>query len=402
MPTRLSKRARGVQPSATLALGARAAELRKKGVPVITLVAGEPDFDTPEHAKAAAVRAIGEGFTKYTDASGMPELRKAVADKLLRENAVTYQPSEIVISCGAKHALYNLLQALVDEGDEVLLPSPYWVSYPDMIALAGGKAIPVPCKRPDFHLDLAALEKAITPRTRILLLNSPNNPTGAVYTESELRGALELCRKHNLFVVSDEIYEKLVYPSLSAGARKFASIATIAGRENRDRVAVVNGCSKAYAMTGWRIGYAAGPADLMKAVADIQSQSTSNPASISQKAALAALAEPDPEWEKRMVAEFDARRRMFRDGLVKIPGVECCEPEGAFYVFPKVDAWYGKVVVGETIRNSDDFARLCLEKAHVAFVPGEPFGDDRHVRFSYATSRANLEETLKRLQILFA
>lgn len=402
MPTRLSRRAQGVQPSATLALSARAAALKKQGLPVITLVAGEPDFDTPEHAKAAAVKAIGEGFTKYTDASGMPELRKAVADKFARENGVSYAPSEIVISCGAKHALFNLLQALVDDGDEVLLPSPYWVSYPDMIGLAGGRTIAVPCRRPDFHLDLAALEKAITSRTKVLLLNSPNNPTGAVYGESELKAALVLCRKRGIFVVSDEIYEKLVFPAIGGAPRRFVSIATIAGRELRDHVAVVNGCSKAYAMTGWRIGYAAGPADLMKAVGDIQSQSTSNPASISQRAALAALTEPDPVWERNMVSEFDARRRLFRDGLVRIPGIECCEPEGAFYVFPKVNAWYGKMVAGEAIRNSDDFARLCLERAHVAFVPGEPFGDDHHVRFSYATSRANLEETLKRLQKLFS
>ncbi len=394
--TRLSHRARGVQPSATLALGARAAELKKQGLPVITLVAGEPDFDTPAHAKAAAVKAIGEGFTKYTDASGMPELRKAVAEKFARENGVAYAAGEIVISCGAKHALFNLLQALVDEGDEVLLPSPYWVSYPDMIGLAGGKTVPVPCRRPDFHLDLAAIEKAVTPRSKVLLLNSPNNPTGAVYTEAELKGVLALARKHGIFVVSDEIYEKLVF-----GGRTFASVATIGGAAYKDTLAVVNGCSKAFAMTGWRIGYAAGPADLMKAVGDIQSQSTSNPASISQRAALTALTEPDPVWERNMVAEFDARRKMFRDGLNRIPHVECVEPEGAFYVFPKVSGWFGKTVAGETVRNSADWTRIALEKAHVAFVPGGPFGDDNHVRFSYATSRANLEETLKRLQKLF-
>ncbi len=400
--TRLSRRACGVQPSATLALSARAKELAAQGLPIISLVAGEPDFDTPDHAKAAAVRAIGEGFTKYTDAAGMPELRKAVVDKLARENGVAYTPSEIVISCGAKHALFNLLLALVDEGDEVLLPSPYWVSYPDMIGLAGGTTVPVPCRRPDFHLDLAALEKAITPKTRVLLLNTPNNPTGAVYTAAELAAALSLCQRHGIFAVADEIYEKLVFPGLDGSSRTFVSLATIGGKAFRDTLAVVNGCSKAYAMTGWRIGYAAGPADLMKAVGDIQSQSTSNPASISQKAALTALTEPDGAWEKRMHAAFEERRRIFRDGLLRIPGIECAEPEGAFYVFPKVSAWFGKTVAGEKIRNSADWTRLCLEKAHVAFVPGGPFGDDNHVRFSYATSKANLDETLKRLQKLFA
>lgn len=400
--TRLSRRARGVQPSATLALTARAKDLARQGLPIITLVAGEPDFDTPAHAKAAGIRAIEEGFTKYTDAAGMPELRRAIADKVARDSGLDWDPAQVVVSCGAKHALFNLLLALVDDGDEVLLPVPYWVSYPDMIALAGGRAVPVPCRAEDFHLDPAALARAATPRTRLLLLNSPNNPTGAVYGADELRETLAFCRARGIFVVSDEIYDRLVFPALDGRPRAFASVAAVAGPEGRDGVAIVNGCSKSAAMTGWRIGYAAGPADLMKAVADIQSQSTSNPTSIAQKAALAAVAAPDAAWEKKMYDAFAQRRRIVVEGLRRIPGIACAEPEGAFYVFPRVDAWFGRTVAGERIANSVDFTRLCLEKAHVAFAPGAPFGDDRHVRISYAAATDSLVEAMRRLDRLLS
>ncbi len=391
----LAQRLRSLAPSATLAVQARARELRARGVDVISFGAGEPDFDTPERIKAAAVQALRRGETKYTDVAGIPELRAAVCAKLKRDQGLDYDPADVLVSVGAKHTLFNLAVALLDPGDEVLVPSPYWVSYPEQVRLLGAVPVPVPTdEATGFDLDPDRLAAAVTARTRLVVLNSPNNPTGAVFSPSALEAVGRLAVERDLWIVSDECYEALSY-----GGRP-VSIARLAPEFKR-RTVVVNTCSKAYAMTGWRIGYAAGPRALIQAMTTVQSQVTSNPSSVAQWAAVEALAGPQDEVAK-MVGEFDRRRRLIVEGLNRLPGVSCATPRGAFYVFPNVSGLLGRRVrLGGTPRvlgGSTDVAEFLLEHARVAVVPGLDFGSDAHVRLSYATSTEAIREGLARME----
>jgi len=387
----LSKRASEAEESVTLAITAKANQMREQGIDVISFSAGEPDFDTPDHIKKAATDALGKGQTKYTPASGLPALRKAIAAKFLKDNGLTYDPSQIVVSCGAKHSLYNVMQAILEEGDEAIIPAPYWVSYPAMVKCAGATPVIVNTQEKNgLKMTADELRKAITERTKCLILCSPSNPTGMVYSEAELKAVAEVCIEKDLLVISDEIYEKLVF------GVPFASIATVSPKL-RDKCVVVNGASKAYAMTGWRIGYAAGPKDIMTAVGRMQSQSTSNATSIAQYATIAAL-EGDQGCVEKMRLEYAKRRDYIVGRLRKIPGVTCGEPQGAFYVFPNVSALYGKKFQGKAITGSTMMAETLLEKAHIATVPGGGFGADAYIRLSYATSMEKIEKGLDRLE----
>jgi len=387
----LSKRASEAEESVTLAITAKANQMKEQGIDVISFSAGEPDFDTPDHIKKAATDALSKGQTKYTPASGLPALRKAIAAKFLKDNGLTYDPSQIVVSCGAKHSLYNVMQAILEEGDEAIIPAPYWVSYPAMVKCAGATPVIVNTQEKNgLKMTADELRKAITERTKCLILCSPSNPTGMVYSEAELKAVAEVCLEKDILVISDEIYEKLVF------GVPFASIATVAPRL-RDKCVVVNGASKAYAMTGWRIGYAAGPKDIMTAVGRMQSQSTSNATSIAQYATIAAL-EGDQGCVEKMRLEYAKRRDYIVGRLRKIPGVSCGEPQGAFYVFPNVSSLYGKKYQGKAITGSTMMAETLLEKAHIATVPGGGFGADAYIRLSYATSMEKIEKGLDRLE----
>ncbi|MBE3574686.1 MAG: pyridoxal phosphate-dependent aminotransferase [Firmicutes bacterium] len=395
----LSQRARGIQPSATLAMDARAKELVRSGVDVISFGAGEPDFPTPFPAKERAITAIRENFTHYTPSAGIPELRQAVAEKLQNENGVEYSPEQIVITAGAKHALYMLFQCLLDPGDQVLVPAPYWVSYVEQVRMAGGEPVIVPARAEDgFRPRPEDLEKAVTPRTRALILNSPNNPTGAVYPRDRLEQIAAFALRHGLLVVSDEIYEHLIF-----GQAEHVSIASL-GPEIKAHTVIINGVSKTYAMTGWRIGYAAADdTALIKAMVNWQSHSTSNATSISQWAALAALT-GDQSQLGSMRAEFLQRRDYMVQRLQRIPGVRCPMPEGAFYAFPDVSQLFGRRWPGQNaypervIHSSRDLAELLLEVGKVAVVPGEAFGEPRCLRLSYATSMENILKGLDRME----
>ncbi len=387
----LSRRATEVEESVTLAMTARANQLREQGVDVISFSAGEPDFDTPEHIKKAAADAMAKGYTKYTPAAGLPALRKAVAAKFLRDNGLSYDPAQVVVSCGAKHSLYNVMQAVLEEGDEAIIPAPYWVSYPAMVKCAG--ATPVIVQTPeaaDFKLTARQLREAVTERTKVLILCSPSNPTGMVYGAEELQALADVCVEKDILVISDEIYEKLVF------GVKFASIGT-ARPEMKERAIVVNGASKAYSMTGWRIGYAAGPKEIMAAAGRMQSQSTSNATSIAQYAAIAAL-EGDQSCVEAMRQEYAKRRDYIVSRLRAVPGVTCAEPRGAFYVFPRVASLYGKKHQGRPVAGSVAFAETLLEKGQIATVPGSGFGNDEHIRFSYAASMEKIGKGLDRFE----
>lgn len=388
----LSRRARSLKPSPTLAINAKAKALQAQGIHVISFGAGEPDFDTPENIKEAAIKAIKEGFTKYTPVGGIDELKDAIIKKFQRDNGLTYKRSEILVSCGGKHSFYNLAQAIFDEGDEVIIPSPYWVSYPPMVALAEANPVIVETKEEDeFKLRIEELKKAITPRTKALVLNSPSNPTGSVYSKEDLEKIAELAIENNFFVISDEIYEKIVYDDF-----KFISIASL-GEEIKKKTIIVHGVAKTYAMTGWRIGYTAGPEEIISAMSNIQSQSTSNPTSISQKASVEALLGPQDEV-KRMVSAFEKRRNYIVQRLNEIPGVHCLKPMGAFYVFPNFSSYYGQSYQGKKISNSTELADYFLEVARVAVVPGIEFGADQFLRLSYATSMEEIKEGMDRIE----
>jgi aspartate aminotransferase len=388
---KLASRISTIKPSPTLAITAKANALKAEGRDVISFGAGEPDFDTPDHIKLAAVKALEEGFTKYTPVDGIVELKDAIISKLGRDNQLTYDRSEIVVSCGAKHTLYNLTQVLLEEGDEVIIPSPYWVSYLDMVLLSG--ATPVILKTGEaqgFKMLPEQLEAAITTNTKAIIMNSPSNPTGAVYNARELAALVEVVSGKEMLVISDDIYEKIIYDG-----RPFTNIASLS-EELRSRTVVVNGVSKAYSMTGWRIGYAAGPEEIIKAMTKLQSQNTSNPTSISQRAAVEAL-NGNQKSVGEMVEEFRRRRNVIVENLNAIPGVTCMLPQGAFYVFPDVSSLFGRSHQGQVISNSADFAAYLLDKANVAVIPGVDFGHDNHIRLSYATSLENIEEGLKRI-----
>jgi len=380
----------------TIAISSKAKALKAEGVDIIDFGLGEPDFDTPRHIKQAAIEAINEGFTKYTPAAGTPELRRAVAEKFRKDNGLDYGPSQVFLSCGAKHSLFNVILACCEEGDEVIIPVPYWVSYPEMVKASGAECIFLPTsEETEFKISAEQLANAITPKSRMLILNSPSNPTGSVYAASELEALAAVVADHpNLLVLSDEIYEALVYDGM-----QHVSFASLPGMF--ERTVVVNGFSKAYAMTGWRLGYAAGPAEIIKAAIRLQSHATSGPCSVSQRAGLAALS-GDQSCVAEMRAEFDRRRKRIVSGLNAISGVTCVEPKGAFYALPNVSAFYGKEIKGQKVHGSMEFAQLCLDKARIAVVPGCAFGDDRVIRLSYATSLENIEKGLARLADLLA
>lgn len=389
---KLASRVAKVKPSETLAITAKANALRAQGRDVIGFGAGEPDFDTPDHIKQAAIRAIEAGFTKYTPVGGTDELKDAIISKLKSDNRLEYKRSQVVVSCGAKHTLYNLAQALFEEGDEVIIPAPYWVSYPDIVVLAGGTPVILNTLEKDgFKMKPEQLKASITGRTRAVIFNGPSNPTGAAYSPDELEALAAVLVDKDIFAISDDIYEKILYADFP-----FANIA-MADPRLKDRTIVVNGVSKAYAMTGWRIGYAAGPEEIIGAISKIQSQNTSNPTSISQKASVAAL-NGDQQVVSMMVAEFRKRKDYIVGALNDIPGIHCPMPGGAFYVFPNVSALYGRSYEGKKITNSTEFIEYLLDGANVATVPGVAFGSDDHIRLSYATSLTNIEEGVRRIK----
>jgi len=388
----LSNRAKGLKPSPTLAINAKAKAMQAQGIRVVSFGAGEPDFDTPENIKRAAIKSIEEGFTKYTAVGGIDELKDAVIQKFQRDNQLTYKRSQILISCGGKHSFYNLAQALFDRGDEVIIPAPYWVSYPPMVALAEATPVIIETKEENgFKVTPEDLKKAATPRTKALVLNSPSNPTGSAYTKKELEKIAEVAISHKFFVISDEIYEKIVYDGF-----EFRSIASL-GEEIKGRTIIVHGVAKTYAMTGWRIGYTGGPEEIISAMSNIQSQSTSNPTSISQKASVEALIGPQEEV-KKMVSAFTERRNYIVDRLNEISGVSCFKPVGAFYVFPNFSEYYGKSYQGKKISNSTELAGYFLDVAKVAVVPGAEFGADPFERLSYATSMKDIREGIDRIE----
>jgi aspartate aminotransferase len=389
---KLAARVSRIAPSPTLAMAATAKAMAAQGIDVIDFSTGEPDFDTPEPVKAAAEAAIRSGFTKYTPSSGIDELRSAIAEKLKIEQGLQYDKSQILVSCGAKHSLYNVAEAVLEAGDEIIIPTPYWVSYADQAFLNDATPVLLATREADgYAIDSTALEQRITPRTKALIINSPSNPTGATYNRPMLERIAAIAVRHDLLVISDEIYEKVLYDGAT-----HVSIASL-GPDIAARTVVINGVSKAYAMTGWRIGYAAGPKELITAMGNIQSQSTSNPCSISQKAAVAALRFGGP-FTKQMVTEFDRRRRAIVEGLNTIPGISCSVPGGAFYAFPNIQGVLGKRGPTGPITSPTDLATYLLKDAHIAVVPGEPFGSQSHMRLSYATSMETIGRGLDRLR----
>lgn len=379
----ISERAAQLTPSLTLSIDSKAKAMKAEGIDVCGFGAGEPDFDTPEHIKAAAIEALQAGFTKYTPSAGIPELRAAIAEKFAADNELTYRPGQVVVSNGAKHSCYNAILATCQPGDEVIIPAPYWVSYPDMVRLVGAEPVIVPTmERNNWKMRAEDFQNAMTPRTKMLIMNTPCNPTGSVYTREELEAIVEVASGEDIYILSDEIYEKLVYDDA-----KHVSIASLS-KEAYDLTITVNGFSKSYAMTGWRLGYLAAPEAVAKAVDSIQSHTTANPSSFSQRGALAAL-KGDQQAVSDMREEFDMRRNYMIDRLSKIPNVTAVKPQGAFYVLLNISQ------LGLTSQN---FADRLLSKANVAVVPGAAFGDDRTIRLSYATSIDIIKKGLDRLQ----
>jgi aspartate aminotransferase len=388
----MNRRIKAVPPSLTLAIAAKAAALREKGEDVISLSAGEPDFDTPQPVKDAAIKAIREGHTKYTPSIGMPNLRRAIAEKLLAENGLKYDHTQVFVSVGAKQCLFNLQFVLCDEGDDVLIPSPYWLSTPEMAKLAGANPVYVPCpEEKAFMLTADAVRKAWTPKTKMIVINSPNNPTGAVYDEKELVAIGKFCIEKKVFVVSDEIYEKMIYDG-----KKHHSILALVP-DLREQAAIVGGFSKTWSMTGWRVGYCAAPKDVVDACDRLQGHMTANTATPSQHAALAAMI-LDESFTEGMIKEFDKRRKFCCERIKKIPGVSAVEPHGAFYILIRVDGLYGKSIGGKKVTDSLTFCEALLDREKVAAVPGVAFGTDRHIRISYATSMGALEKGLDRVE----
>ncbi len=390
--TVLADRTKLIKPSVTLAIAAKAGKLRADGIDVVNFSAGEPDFDTPEPIKAAAVDALRKGLTKYTDVKGIEPLRAAIAQKYQNEYGLSYRKEDVIVSCGAKHSLYNLLQAVINPGDEVLIPAPYWVSYADMALLAGGvpKLIATD-ESTGFRITPEQLKSALSPRTKVFVLNSPCNPTGATYNKDELLAIGNVLAEHACLVFADDIYEKIVYDGFVVH-----NIVALCAHL-RERTIIINGVSKTYAMTGWRIGYAMGASDVIAAAGKIQSQSTSNPASIAQWAALEALRGPQ-DTVATMVREFHKRRDVIVDRLNAIAGIHCLKPEGAFYVFPNIAGLIGKSANGKKLNSPCDVADYLLDEAKVAGVPGEDFGSQQHIRFSYATSLADIEKGCARIR----
>ena len=387
----LSNRLNRLAPSATLAMSQKSSEMKAQGIDVINMSVGEPDFNTPDHIKEAAKKAVDENWSRYSPVPGYPDLRKAVVEKLKRENGLDYSVSEILVSNGAKQAVCNAVMALVDDGDEVIIPAPYWVSYPQMALLAGGTPVHIPAGfEQNFKITPAQLEAAITPKTRMLILCSPSNPTGSVYSKEELKGLADVLKKHpEVYVLADEIYEHINYVG------KHESIAQFPGM--KEQTIIINGVSKAYAMTGWRIGYMAAPEWIVKGCNKLQGQYTSGPCSVSQKAAEAAYVLSQDCVEEMRVA-FERRRDLIVELAKDIPGLEVNVPQGAFYLFPKCTSFYGKTDGERTINNSTDLALYRLEVGHVATVGGDAFGDPECFRMSYATSDDNIREAMRRIK----
>ncbi|NEZ46108.1 pyridoxal phosphate-dependent aminotransferase [Clostridium niameyense] len=389
----LSKKAVKIEPSLTLEITAKAKKMKSEGVDVIGFGAGEPDFNTPENIQIAAIEAIKKGYTKYTPASGIIELKEAIVEKLKKDNNIVYNTNEIIISNGAKQCLSNLFQAILNEGDEIIIASPYWVSYPELIKLYGGKPVFVKTKEENnFKYNIEDLKKVITNKTKGIIINSPNNPTGTVYSRGELKDLADFARENDLIIISDEIYEKLIY-----GDEKHVSIASIS-KDAYGRTIIINGMSKAYAMTGWRIGYAAGPKEIIKVMSNIQSHTTSNPNSIAQYASLEAL-KGDTEALNKMILEFKKRRDYMVDKINSIEGLSCIEPKGAFYVMVNINKVLNKSINNRVIKDSLNFSKILLEEEKVAVVPGIAFGVDSFIRLSYATSMENIEKGLHRIEV---
>jgi len=390
---KISKRAQDVPPSATIAVTVRALELKAQGIDVIGFGAGAPDFDTPDYIKDAAVDALKAGKTKYTAAAGIIELRTAIADKLEKENGLKYTPDQIIVNIGGKHSVYESMQAVLDPGDEVILPTPYWVTYPEAIKLACAVPKIVQTDRANgYKITPQQLKDALTEKTAMLLINSPNNPGGFTYTPHELKAIAQVLEGTNVYVLSDEIYEKLIY-----GDTKFVSFASLS-EDAYNRTLTLNGFSKAFSMTGWRLGYTAGPLEVIKAMGRLQSHMTSNPVTFAQYAAIAALGDPADEAIENMRKEFERRGKYMSDRLNSIEGVECLESTGAFYCFPDVSGHYGRTINNVKINGSMDFAKALLEQANVALVPGLPFGCDNNVRLSFACSLEQITEGLDRIE----
>lgn len=391
MEHRLAKRIRTISPSQTLAISAKAKALKADGEDVISFGVGEPDFNTPEHIVEAAVTALEKGHTKYTPSAGLLELRRAICSKFRRDNGLEYEPSQIIVSNGAKHSIFNVCFALIEEGDEVIIPAPYWLTYPEVVKVCGGVPVFVKAsKRSGFKITPEQLKEAITPKTKMFIFNSPSNPTGAVYSEAEVRALAAVCEEAGIYVLSDEIYEKLVY-----GNVKPFSMAACSERM-KELTITVNGVSKTYAMTGWRIGYLAAPKDVARAIDSFQSHATSNPNSIAQYAALKALSSPEASVEE-MVARFSRRRLAMIERISDMEGVYCVIPNGAFYAMLVVSGTYGKSFGSRKIEDSVSFADCLLDAAKVAVVPGKAFGADDCVRLSYSLSMRDMLEGLERI-----
>ena len=388
----LSNKAKGIKASSTLAITAKAKLLKSEGIDVIGFGAGEPDFDTPDHIKEVAIKAINEGFTKYTPASGIISLKKIITDKLLKENNVEYAPSQIIISNGAKHSLTNTFMAILNKGEEVIIPAPYWLSYPQMVKLADGVPVVIKTtKAQGYKVSVEQLEKALTDKTKAIVLNSPSNPTGMIYSKEELEEIADFAVKNDLYVVSDEIYEKLIYDD-----EKHVSIASL-NNEIYKRTIIINGVSKSYSMTGWRIGYAAASEEIVKLMSNIQSHASSNPNSIAQKAAEAAIS-GSQQCVSDMNKEFDKRRKYMFERVNTMNGLSALKPQGAFYLFVDISDIIGKSYIGKKISSADDLAAYLLEDVNVAVVPCGDFAYDDHIRLSYAISLEQIKKGLDRIE----
>lgn len=394
MNIKLSEKNQNITASVTLAIDSKAKQMMAEGINVISFGVGEPDFNTPDHIKAAAIDALEKGLTRYTAASGIPKLRELICKKLKDDNQLEYKPEEIIVSNGAKQSLHNALQAICNPGDEVIIPAPYWVSYPELVKISDAVPVIVKCTEENgFRLTKEALLAAITPKTKALILNSPSNPTGSLYTKEELVAIAEIAVENNIIIISDEIYEKLVYDDA-----KHISIASL-NEKIKEITIVVNGMSKAYAMTGWRIGYTASHIKIAKIMGNVQSHATSHPNTIAQYASLAALTSSDESIESMRLA-FDERRKFMVDRINKIEGLSCIEAKGAFYIMMNISKVIGKELKGKTVDGSMIFSEILLDHANVAVVPGIAFGDDNYVRLSYANSMENIKEGLNRIDQL--
>lgn len=389
---KLANRVVQLKPSATLAITAKAKALKAQGIDVIGFGAGEPDFDTPQNVKDAAIESIKKGFTKYTVVGGIPELKDAISNRIKADYNLEYSADEIIVSCGAKHSLYNLTQALFDSGDEVIIPSPYWVTYPDQITLTGARPVILETtQKQGFKIDPDDLKKSINKNTRALILNYPSNPTGSTYSKEELEDITNVALENDLIIISDEIYDKILYNGM-----QHTPVAALSEEVKRSTI-LVNGVSKSYSMTGWRIGYTAGNREVISAMSKLQGQSTSNPSSISQAAAIEAFNGPQDELARR-TEQFEKRKNFIVKRLNEIEGFNCFDPAGAFYVFPEISGFFGKKIKGKKIESSVDLTEFLLEHAKVAVVPGLAFGMDNHIRISYATSMENIEEGMQRIE----